>query len=201
MIDNFPKRKSLRLQYFDYNTPGAYFVTMCTHNKLNTLSIIRIRRESSPPSSLPYSEELNLGFTVSELTGFGCIVDKTITNMKNSFSPGVTVDRYVIMPNHVHLILIIPNNVIPAETDERAIRESPLQPDSAVHKRSAISKAVGYIKMNSCKKIHELYGNITVWQRGFHDHVIRNNKEYEKIAKYISDNPMKWEEDCFFMNG
>lgn len=73
-----------------------------------------------------------------------------------------------------------------------AIHESPLQ------SRSVVSKVVGYIKMNSSKEIHKHFGDITVWQRGFHDHIIRNKNDYDKIAKYISENPLRWELDCFF---
>jgi len=110
-----PKRKRLRLQNYDYSTPGAYFLTICTYNRKCTLS---------------------------------------------------------------HVV--------------GAIRESPL------HGRSVISKLVGYIKMNATKKIHNEYGFVNVWQRGYHDHIIRDISDYEKIAQYISENPIKWQFDCFY---
>lgn len=68
-----------------------------------------------------------------------------------------------------------------------AIHESPLQG------RSVVSKIVGYLKMNSSKEIHQKYGNKLLWQRGFYDHIIRNREEYEKIEKYIYENPLKWQ--------
>ena len=160
----------MRLREFDYNTPGAYFITFCTHNRSNILSRIVGAIQESP---------------VSQLTTCGVIVDEVIQSIPEHLH--VTIDRYVIMPNHVHLIVVI------AESDVlRAICESPLQG------RSIVSKAVGYIKMNASKAIRQQYGDVTVWQRGYHDHVIRNQADYEMIAKYIYENPLRWELDKFY---
>ena len=170
MENEFPVRKNLRLREYDYNTPGAYFITFCTHNRSNILSRIVGAIQESP---------------VSQLTACGVIVDAVIQSIPEHLH--VTIDRYVIMPNHVHLIVVI------AESDVlRAIRESPLQG------RSIVSKAVGYIKMNASKAIRQQYGDVTVWQRGYHDHVIRNQDDYEMIAKYIHENPLRWELDKFY---
>ena len=120
-----------------------------------------------------------------QLTEYGKIVDRLI-NAVSSQSLAI-IDKYVIMPNHIHLIIII------ADSEElRAIRESPLQ------NRSVISKIIGYIKMNASKEIHNISGNETVWQRGFHDHIIRNQSDYDKISKYIYENPIVWQYDCFY---
>ena len=170
MENKLPVRKNLRLREFDYNTPGAYFITFCTHNRSNILSRVVGAIQESP---------------VSQLTACGVIVDAVIQSIPEHLH--VTIDRYVIMPNHVHLIVVI------AESDVlRAIRESPLQG------RSIVSKAVGYIKMNASKAIRQQYGDVTVWQRGYHDHVIRNQDDYEMIAKYIHENPLRWELDKFY---
>ncbi|MBQ8897145.1 MAG: transposase [Clostridia bacterium] len=64
--------------------------------------------------------------------------------------------------------------------------------------RSTVSKIIGFIKMNSSKEIHRLYGNTPVWQRGFYDHVIRSQHDYEVISRYITENPYKWQKDLFF---
>ena len=102
------------MREFDYNTPGAYFITFCTHNRSNILSRIVGAIQESP---------------VSQLTTCGVIVDEVIQSIPEHLH--ATIDRYVIMPNHVHLIVVI------AESDVlRAIRESPLQG------RSIVSKAV-----------------------------------------------------------
>ena len=169
MKNELPVRKPMRLDYYDYSTPGGYFITFCTHDRKNTLSrIVGAIHESPEP----------------QLTVCGKIVERILQCIPRHLS--VTVDQYVIMPNHVHLILLITE-----ENAMRAIHESPLQG------RSIISKAVGYIKMNASKAIRQIYGDVSVWQRGYHDHVIRNQADYEMIAKYIYENPIRWELDRY----
>ena len=165
-----PNRKPTRLQTFDYNTPGAYFVTVCTHNRKCTLSRVVGAIHESP--------EL-------QLTEYGKIVDRIVNNLPDHL--GITVEAYVIMPNHIHLIVMIAE-----DGDLRAIRESPLR------NHSIVSNAVGFIKMNASKEVHSRYGDIKIWQRGFHDHIIRDNNDYQKIFKYICENPINWQYDCFY---
>ncbi len=170
MEKELPKRKRLRLDHFDYSTPGAYFITVCTHNRRCTLSrIVGAIHESPEP----------------ELTEYGKIVDDLINHIPEHFK--VSIAEYVIMPNHIHLIAIIG-----AEEELRAIRESPLRG------RSIISKMVGYIKMKASKEIHCRHGNMAVWQRGFHDHIIRDEPDYIKIANYICENPIYWQLDRLY---
>ena len=166
------KRKRLRLQDYDYSTPGAYFITVSTHQKQKTLSRIVGAIHESPET---------------ELTEYGKIVQYYIEQLSTRFS--LSVDGYVIMPNHIHIILIL------SETgDARAIRESPLREQT----RSKISKAIGYVKMNASKQIRQKFGVAHVWHRGYHDHIIRNASDYESIAKYVAENPLRWELDCFY---
>ena len=159
-----PQRKRLRLKNFDYSTPGAYFVTVCTHNRKCTLSRVVGAIHESPEI---------------QLTEYGKIVDRLINTIPQQSL--ATIDRYVIMPNHIHLVIMI------SDSDESPLRG-----------RSIISKTIGYIKMNASKEIHNRYGNEMVWQRGFHDHIIRNRNDYEKISKYIYENPIIWQYDCFY---
>ena len=168
--NKLPQRKHPRLQEYDYSTPGAYFVTFCTHNRKNTLSHIVGAIHESPEV---------------QLTTYGKIVDHVIQNLP-AYLP-VTIAYYVIMPNHIHLLLMLTE-----ENLLRAIRESPLR------SRSVISKVVGYIKMNASKEIHRQFGNKQVWQRSYYDHVIRNQADYDEIAKYISENPLRWELDKLY---
>ena len=78
------------------------------------------------------------------------------------------------------------------DNEERAIRESPLQ-----YHRSVIDKIVGFLKMNVSKKIHNI-NNEKIWQRSYHDHIIRGEKDYQKIWEYIDTNVIRWEKDCFY---
>ena len=170
MINDLPQRKLLRWHNYDYSTPGAYFITICTNDRKNTLSGIVGAIHESPEI---------------KLTEYGKIADKIINNIPERFKS--TVDSYVIMPNHIHLIIVIVD-----DEKLREIRESPLRG------RSVISKIIGYIKMNVSKEIRSRYGNIKVWQRGFNDHVIRDREEYYKILKYICQNPLRWQFDKLY---
>ena len=167
MDKDLPKRKLLRLRNFDYSNPGAYFITICTHNRKCILSHVVGAIHESPEM---------------QLKECGKIVDYIINNIPKQCK--AVVDRYVIMPNHIHLILVITD-----DEELRAIRESPLRG------RSVISKTIGYIKMNASKQIHNALGYTNIWQRGFHDHIIRDQKDYEKITKYIYENPIRWQFD------
>lgn len=83
--------------------------------------------------------------------------------------------------------------IITEEDAQRAIRESPLQA------RSIMSKLIGYIKMNASKAIRQRYGAIPVWQRGYYDHVIRNQEDYVVLAQYIQTNPLRWKMDKLYV--
>ena len=166
---SLPKRKNPRLKEYDYSTPGAYFVTICTHNKRHVFSNIVGAIHESPENIL---------------TKAGQIANDVIQSLPKRF--GIELDKYVIMPNHIHLIISITD-------DMRAIRESPLR-----HQRSKIDKIIGYLKMNVSKQLHHLSPDTNIWQRSYHDHIIRNESDYNKIWEYIDTNVQKWEFDCFY---
>lgn len=113
----------------------------------------------------------------------GKIVDFYISKLNDKFE--LKVDKYIIMSNHIHLIAVI-------EKNERSIRESTLQ------KRALISKAMGYLKMNVSRDIHKNGYTKNIWQRSFHDHIIRDENDYLKIWNHIDANPQKWADDCFY---
>ena len=124
----------------------------------------------------------------AKLTKAGIIVQNVIESLPERY-PDIKIDNYVIMPNHVHLLLQIDR--------ERAIHESPLQEE---RKRSLLSQVIGYLKMNSSKEIHALYPERKVWQRSYHDHVVRNDNDYHDIWNYIDTNPAKWENDRYALH-
>ena len=159
----FTRRKSPRLKGFDYNTPGIYFITICTY-------IMRMLFWEEPMcvKPLPVSDRLNFA---------GQIADDAVRNLSNMFP--VIIDKYVVMPNHIHMLIRIENNNIKTKT-------------------GLISRVVGCLKMRISKKLHDLNVEDIIWQRSFHDHIIRNEEEYERIWDYIQNNPCKWEHDCFF---
>ena len=100
--------------------------------------------------------------------------------------PMIAIERAVIMPNHIHLLLRI--------TGERALHEAPLQDERT---RSVLSKAIGYLKANSSKEIHRFRTGEIIWQRSYYDHIIRSETDYREIAEYIANNPARWAEDRF----
>ena len=111
------------------------------------------------------------------LNPLGSIVSDMILQIENHYS-GVVVDKYVVMPNHVHMIIVIQQ-----ENDCKGL-----------------DKIVGLFKSGVTREIRKNNPEMKVWQRSFHDHVIRNEAGYLKIWEYIDNNPKKWELDCFYRN-
>ena len=164
MVD-LPQRKSLRLEGYDYSHNGLYFITICTFNRQNIFSEIADGRT---------------GITC-QLTVYGEILDDYV-NRISEWRPSVQITDYVIMPNHLHMIIWL------SDIDEA----------ECIAKRSQISNIVGYLKMQVSKKIHEISPVQSVWQRNYHDHIIRNCEEYNKIARYIAENPQSWQYDMLY---
>ena len=128
---DLPKRKPLRLPDYDYSAPGACFVTICTHDRRCILSDITVGALHEAPA------------VSVKLTQLGQIVDEAIQSLPERYS-NLTVDQYVVMPNHIHLLLRM--------EAERALREAPLRQAGT---RFLLAKVVGYLKMNCSKRIHE----------------------------------------------
>ena len=168
---DLPRRKTTRLKNYDYSTPGAYFITICTHNRKCLLSDIVGAMHESPENIL---------------TQHGQITKNIIEQLPKRFN--VEIPKYTIMPNHIHLII-----TLKYDTQMRAIHESPLRDE-----RSLISKIIGYLKMNVSKEVHAICPQEKIWQRGFHDHIIRNQDDYKNIYEYIETNVIRWDKDCFY---
>jgi putative transposase len=165
-----PNRSSIRLPFYDYNQTGAYFITVCVANR-----------------------ECLLGDIVDEkmyLSEIGRIAQNGWDKIKERF-PQIELDTLVIMPNHIHGIIVIKN--------VGAIHESPLRGQSRriLRRRMLLSKAIGYFKMNSAKGANLLRNTSTLpfWQRNYYEHVIRNDTDLEEIREYIQNNPLKWLDD------
>ncbi len=153
-----PERKPTRLRGFDYSSSGAYFITICTQNRKNILSTI-----------------VGEGFPLPQLSLYGQIVDKWIQRMPDKY-PEISVDRYVIMPNHIHILLSV------AKVYGRG-DPSP-----------TVDSAMGWIKYQCTKEINKTRNAVgeKVFQRSFYDHVVRNYEDYLEINKYIYENPRHW---------
>ena len=105
----------------------------------------------------------------------------------------VKCDTFVVMPNHVHgIILILSDNHV------GAIHESRLRTDKiTTRRRMLLPKIIGRFKMNSAKQINDLRGTpgISVWQRNYYEHVIRDENSLNRIREYIATNPLRWQMD------
>ena len=169
------KRKPTRLQGFDYNNVGAYFITICTQNRRCILShIVGGDVLDAPPKNVG-GDVLDAPPCVA-LSQYGKIVDKYI-NQLNDFYDNVEVDSCVIMPNHIHIILFVLENGS-SRTSTPTIQHS------------VVCRFVSTLKRFCNKEI----GN-NIFQRSFHDHIIRNRDDYEEHVKYICENPMRWQFD------
>ena len=121
----------------------------------------------------------------TDLSPFGKIVNDVILDIPKKYED-LSVDYYVIMPNHVHLIL------------SKASRFGRVDPAPTVE--TNLLDVVAWLKFISAKRINgSIENSFVIWQRSFYDHVIRNEQDYYEIAKYIVENPLAWEEDTLYM--
>ena len=167
-----PERKRTRMKYFDFGRNGAYFITICTQDRKQILSSI-----------IKNSDRTNVGegLSLPLLTDYGKILEHNIKLINEKYE-NVMITQYVIMPNHIHMILTIMNEYG---------RENP---------SPTVSTVVGWLKYQTTKEINSTCKCIDrkIFQRSFHDHIIRNSDDYDKISKYIYENPLIWEKDCFY---
>jgi putative transposase len=210
-------RKNIRLPDFDYHQAGIYFVTLCIHHhrsilwdlnpvgersalSLNTKTLISdsdgspikcnlVGERSALPKNLP-------------LSYIGEIVQNAILDIPSHYS-NITIDNYVVMPNHVHLL--IKNNLyshknnpveecggLPKENGKSNVSQMG-SPTNDSEKTPSLSIIINQLKGAITKKI-----GIRIWQRSFYDHIIRNDQDYAAAWQYIELNPLKWEQDNYF---
>ena len=154
-----PQRKINRIPEYDYSQNGAYFITICTQDRKPILSQIVGGGALDAP--------------MIALTKNGYIVQKYI--LSSNQIPGVFVDKFVIMPDHIHLIIRV---------NERASIGTSRAPSPT---NTAIPHFVSTLK----RFCHRDVG-ATFFQRSYYDHVIRNQQDYNEIWEYIDNNPRKW---------
>lgn len=160
------KRRSVRLPEYDYASPGAYLVTICTVMKSDLFGNV-------------------LADGTMELNGCGQIVrDEWLRTAE--LRTNVDLDEYVIMPDHFHGIVILKyeGTVHRAPTPESFSRPVP----------ASLPTVVRYFKSAVTRRIRELSGDseMVVWQRGYHEHVIRKNEDLNRVREYIMKNMLRW---------
>ena len=154
-------RKNIRMQGYDYSQNGAYFITICVANRQSILwaDINSLRDNLNDPP---------------QLSKAGSVVNSAIQNIP-VYYPNVSVEKYAIMPNHIHMILLL------TEKSGSALR-SPTVSTIINQMKGFVTKQVGY----------------PIWQTSFFDRIIRNDEEYRMVWDYIDTNPINWQDDAQF---
>ena len=157
------QRKLNRLKSYDYSKEGYYFVTICTKNRQENFG--------------------NIEDGEMVLNKFGEITEKCWYDLPNHYLNS-RLDEFVIMPNHVHGIVVIVDRV------GNGLKPFPTK------QNHGLSEIIRGFKTFSSRRINELQDKFKFqWQKSFYDHVIRNEKSLSEIRKYIQENPMKWHLD------
>lgn len=150
------KRKVNRLPNYDYSQNGAYFVTVCTQDRRKILSDI-----------------VGDGFPVPK--PYGMVAEEIIRQIPEKY-PAVSIDNYVIMPDHIHILLRI----------DLAYGTGNPSP--------TLGNIIGWYKYQVTKQVNLRFGQQgdKLFQRSYYDHVIRNDRDYEDTWQYIESNPCQW---------
>jgi len=173
-------RRSIRLKGYDYSQVGLYFVTICTENRQHL-----------------FGEILNRKMGLNE---YGQIVHAVWNELPQHYK-NIRLHEFVVMPNHIHGVVQICNmrpvgaGLKPAPTyNQMATVGAGFKPAPTNHGLSEIIRA---LKTFSARKINEMRNTRgkKLWQRNYHEHIIRNNHSHEYIANYIINNPKTWEND------
>jgi REP element-mobilizing transposase RayT len=176
-------RKPNRLHGYNYSSPGHYFVTICTRKKA------------------PYFGEVKNEVMV--LNEAGMATKKCWRDLPNHYWNCV-LDEFVIMPNHLHGIVVIDNNHHNNAGNcfvgnghglvGNGLKPFPTMPITMI-KKYTLSEIVRGFKTFSSKKINKIQTDRFQWQKSFYDHIIRDKTALQKIREYIRMNPMKWDSD------
>ena len=172
-MQGLKKRKEIRLKNYDYSSPGAYFVTICTESRKNyfwngdiepkTFTWYNVGANCVRPQNLP-------------LSAIGIIVLEELERWDKTYD-AVSLHSYIIMPNHLHIMVVISADEFGrpqvAPTLDRMVKQF----------KGAVTKKVG----------------APIWQKSFIEHIIRNTKDYKTKSNYIYENPLKWNKDELYI--
>lgn len=164
-------RRSIRRPGHDYARVGKYFVTICAHER-----------------ACLFGDIASGQLTLNE---YGRIVEEEWLRTA-IIRAKIILDEYIVMPNHVHGIIVLQESTTPARSAGSVVIAGP--------RPGSLGAIVGGFKAAACSRINLLRGTpgFPAWQRDFHDHIIRNDDEYRRIVAYIRNNPLRWAEDSLF---
>lgn len=203
-------RKPNRLKGFDYAQDNLYFVTSCVHKMVCCFGDVVGTDRDLSCTDLPYTDLSNTNLPRTDPPGN---VNKNITEPRIMLNesgkiadrqwhwlgeqyPYIILHEFIVMPNHMHGIIEIKRKIVRTGR-YMAGRDLPL----SLPKIKSLSEIIGAYKMTVSKQIHLSGYTDFSWQRSFHDHIIRDQKSYERISNYILKNPKTWYDDKFFNRG
>jgi len=170
---NLPVRKHVRLENYDYSAKGAYFVTVCIKNRMPILGkITTVGRLALKPTSDTENK------IIIQLTDIGETTKYYIENINNVYE-NICVDTYIIMPDHIHLLLVFNDGGLRAS---RPTEENGHSPEN---------KTSLYTVVRSLKRMINRKVGASVWQDSYYEHVIRNKDDLYETRKYIKENPAR----------
>jgi REP element-mobilizing transposase RayT len=208
---NIHQRRSIRLKGYDYSQAGAYFITICTHNRICRFG--EIVGAGFTPARFTPAHDGNVqpqnnvgqpkGFTPTmQLNEYGQIAYNEWAKLPERFS-NFELDVFQIMPNHIHGIIVLNEISVGAGfTPARNVTGQPNtgQPQGIAPTIGDIVGAYKSLVANECltifKNNNETMGKL--WQRNYHEHIIRDEQSYQTISEYIINNPTKWQDDKFY---
>lgn len=153
----FTPRKQIRLESYDYSATGMYFITVCTKDRQKLFGQISRQNDTA----------------MVELSETGKCIEGVICEIPEHYS-NVTVEKYCIMPDHIHMIIGL--NV---DAEGRMV-------SAPTERKPSVSQIVG-----SMKRRTSFLTGISLWQKSFYEHVIRNYDDYLETVEYIENNPEK----------
>ncbi len=174
--DRRNRRRSIRLSEFDYARYGPFFVTLCAEDRKCIFGTVADGR--------------------MKLNRYGQIIEDEWMRTAE-IRRETSFDAYVVMPNHFHSIV----SVLNAETEQLgqmgAHSRAPLRRQSR-----SLGALIAQFKATTTRLINSLHGTpgATIWQRNYYEHVIRDERDLERIRDYIAANPARWEEDGYHPN-
>jgi putative transposase len=165
-------RRSIRLTGYDYKQSGAYFVTIVTHNRICLFG------------------DISDGEMV--LSDTGRIAEVSWIGLSSRF-PVVSLDFFVVMPNHIHGILIVGAQFIaPASVPYNHVG---IAQEGAMHRAPTLGEIIRTYKAASTRMIRQTANLEFAWQRNYYEHVVRNEESLNRIRQYILENPARWAMD------
>lgn len=168
-------RHFMRKKGFDYGV-GVFHVTICTKDRMHLFGAV----ENG----------------VMILNKMGRMIDQQWRDLPKRF-PGIELDEFVIMPNHLHGIMIVGAGLDPAPSEtESGVKQAGARPAPTV---SSVIGAFKSITVFECRKSGFKMQNFTIWQRSFYDQIIDNLVSLDRIREYIQKNPVNWAKDPMFI--